>query len=138
MDGFGLFGVVKETGVDDEGLAIFGSEYFPHPLYRDEGLTFYEAMGSRNLGLNSLNSWNPFEIYRGYKDMSNRLEKKGIEGNMVGEGIIQGGLIIFGKDGVARYAYEEKTGHEIPVEDVMSALDAVREGRDGMERPREL
>jgi len=118
LDGFGIFGVVKETGVDDEGLAEFESEYFSYPLYRDESTTFYEALGRRKM---AVKSWNPFKIWRGLKEVGKRIKEKNISGNMKGEGLIQGGIIIFDKNGKARYAYREETGFEVPVNDIIAA-----------------
>mmetsp|Transcript_6054 Transcript_6054/g.9175 ORF Transcript_6054/g.9175 Transcript_6054/m.9175 type:complete len:85 (-) Transcript_6054:218-472(-) len=77
-----------------------------------------------------LTTWNPLRLYRGYKDMSKRLKEKTLEGNLVGEGLVQGGIIIFGKDGKPKYAYEEETGSEIPVDDIVAALNAVKSGKD--------
>lgn len=73
LDGFGLWGLVKETGVDDEGLAEFQSGFFPHPLYRDESKVFYDALGNRKV---KLTTWNPFKLWSGMKQMGNRLKGK--------------------------------------------------------------
>jgi len=128
LDGFELFGLVKETGVDDQGLTEFYKDSFNFPLYKDEALVFYnEFYGMRKL---KLTTWNPLRLYRGYKDMSKRLKEKTLEGNLVGEGLVQGGIIIFGKDGKPKYAYEEETGSEIPVDDIVAALNAVKSGKD--------
>jgi len=119
LDGFGIFGIVKEVGVDDEGLAEFESNFFPYPLYRDESTTFYNALGSRKM---SVKSWNPIKIFRGLRKVYKRLSKKNISGNMTGEGLTQGGIIIFDKNGKARYAYREETGSEVPINDIIAAV----------------
>lgn len=124
LDGFGLFGLVKETGVDDKGLVDFQTKYFPHPLYRDEEKAFYDALGRRKV---SISTWNPLKMFRGMKKMNKRLKAKNLEGNMKGEGLVQGGIIIFGKDGKAKYCYEEETGSEVPVNDILAAVYAVKE-----------
>jgi hypothetical protein len=124
LKGFGIFGVVKETGVDDEGLSDFYSKSFTYPLYRDERLVFYnDFFNGRKLGLSS---FNPYKLYKGYKKMTARLNEKGLEGNMKGEGIVQGGIIIFNRKGEAMYAYEEETGSPLPVDDIMAAVNAVK------------
>jgi len=120
LDGFGIFGVVKETGVDDEGLFTFHNDFFDRDLYRDENQEFYQALGKRKLSLN------PFSIYKMYK-ASKRLKEKKIEGNLTGEGLVQGGVIIFGKDGKPKYCYEEKTGEELPVSDILTAALDVKD-----------
>mmetsp|Transcript_12687 Transcript_12687/g.18647 ORF Transcript_12687/g.18647 Transcript_12687/m.18647 type:complete len:134 (+) Transcript_12687:454-855(+) len=127
MKGFDLWGVVKEIGVDDEGLTEFYKNSYPFPLYKDDGLVFYnEFYGKRKL---KLTTWNPFALYGAYKDMTARLKEKNLEGNLTGEGLVQGGIIIFGKDGKAKYAYEEETGKEVPMEDIIAALKAVKSGK---------
>ena len=123
MKGFEMFGVVKEIGVDDEGLTEFYKNSFPFPLYKDDGLVFYnEFYGMRKL---KLTTWNPVRLYRGFKEMNARLKEKNLEGNLTGEGLVQGGIIVFGKDGKAKYAYEEETGKEVPMDDIVAALKVV-------------
>ena len=124
MKNFEMFGVVKEVGVDDEGLSAFYNDHFTFPLYKDDGLVFYnDFFGKRKI---KLTTYNPFRLYRGYKDMTNRLKEKELEGNMVGEGLVQGGVIIFDKNGKAVYAYEEEIGSELKMDDIVAALKAVQ------------
>lgn len=125
IDGFDLFGVVKEVGVDDEGLSEFHSKYYPYDLYRDQNLVFYnDFFGGQKLGLRT---WNPVRLFRGMRSMSKRIEGKSIDGNLIGEGFVQGGVVLFDRDGKARYAYREETGRELPFDDIAAAALAIRE-----------
>lgn len=129
LDGFNLFGIVKETGVDDSGLAEFYSKYYPYDLYRDDDLIFYNNFfGQRKLGLSSL-SLNPIKMYRGIRALSTRMKAKSIDGNLIGEGLVKGGVILFDKKGKAKYAYQEETGTELPVDDIGAAAIAIKEGK---------
>jgi len=126
FDGFNLFGVIKETGVDDTGLEEFHDVYFPHPVYRDEDLFFYSLFGDDNSIFKGV-SWNPFQLYKDYKDLGVRMKEKNIEGNLVGEGLKTGGIIIFDKKGEPKYAYPEQTGTPLVEEDLVSVLRAIVE-----------
>mmetsp|Transcript_14678 Transcript_14678/g.31616 ORF Transcript_14678/g.31616 Transcript_14678/m.31616 type:complete len:147 (+) Transcript_14678:278-718(+) len=124
MKGFKLFGTVKEIGVDDEGLKEFYNEHFTYPLFKDDGLVFYnEFFGKRKI---KLTTYNPIKLYKGYKDMTQRLKEKKLDGNYAGEGLIQGGIVIFDKEGKVRYAYEEEIGKEIEMESIVDALKAIQ------------
>jgi len=114
---------VKEVGVDDPGLYDFYNDYFTYPLYKDESQTFYTALGTRKL---AISTWNPIKMFRGMRNMSKRLSKKNISGNYKGEGIVQGGIIIFDAAGKARFAYREETGSEVPVEDIIAVVKELR------------
>lgn len=122
LDGFGVFGIVKETGVDDEGLHAFYTRFFKFPLYRDDALSFYSLVGKRSMGITGLAKlmWNN-------KEWKKRLKEKDIDGNMVGEGLKQGGVVVFDKNGKQQYIYQEITGNDIPVNDILAAVKAVRE-----------
>ena len=69
--------------------------------------------------------------------LCNRVLSKNITSNMKGEGLVQGGIIIFNKVGVARYAYREETGSELPIDDILLALQAVRD-EDMMEEDKQM
>lgn len=127
---FGIFGVIKETGVDDEGLRAFHKDHFTYPLYRDENLDFYKAFGSRNItdGFKKRYLLNPVWIIKfimGMRGVGKRMKAKNLEGNMVGEGLKQGGIIVFGSDGEPKYAYPEITGEALETDDLVAALKDV-------------
>jgi hypothetical protein len=101
--------------------------YFPYPIYRDDDLAYFHAFGDRNI-FSNITTYNPFKIWAGAKELGKRVKAKGIEGNMVGEGLRTGGLIIFGNDGEAKYMYTENIGEPLEMDDIVAALNAIREG----------
>jgi hypothetical protein len=123
LDGFEIFGVVKETGVDDEGLAEFNQSYFgKYPLYCDKSYSFYQALGDRKaVELPSL-----WTLLTSFLEAWGRVGKKGIRWNTKGEGIVKGGIILFDTKGNPRYAYQEEMGVDLPVQDIVLALEAMR------------
>jgi len=144
---FGFFAIIKETGVDDAGIVEFQSTYFPHPIYVNPDYSFYHALGDRRLGLYSFfNNYNPRDLICLFFDSIRRMiRKKGIVGNMNiggtaaaaaagGDGIVQGGIIFFGPNdnnngsntgtgtGRPQYAYEEETGKELPIAEIVKVF----------------
>ena len=113
---------------DDEGLRSFQKDHFAsYPMYRDENLNFYRAFGDKKI-TSSFSYWtllNPFKVYGSMKAIGKRLKAKNIEGNMKGEGLKTGGIIVFGNDGEPKYAYPENTGSPLDTDDIMAALKDV-------------
>jgi len=122
FDGFGIFGIIKETGVDDEGLIEFSKSYFDFPIYCDKGLSFYQALGDRRASdLPSL-----WSMVTGFFGTYTRIQEKGIGGNTKGEGLLKGGIILFDSKGKPKYAYEEETGEDLPVADIVTSVEAMQ------------
>jgi AhpC/TSA antioxidant enzyme len=120
-----LWGTVKEVHVDDEGLLEFHREYFTFPLYHDVEQTLYNvALGRRTIL--SLPTWNPWRLYRGFADLRQRLASKPqLAGNLKGEGMIQGGFLLFDAQGHLRYALLEEIGNPLNLDDIRAAMDTI-------------
>ncbi len=102
-----MVGIIKEVApvkgaLTDQELGVdeFNQRYFPYQLYRNPGLEFYEALGKRSL-LRQVFTTNPFKLYSNYQEMKQRLKGRGLKGNLVGEGLTLGGvLVITPTDGI--------------------------------------
>lgn len=81
-------------------------------------MSFYKAMGQRKIY--SLFSWNPLSWWPALVSLAERYS--GIEGNMVGEGVVLGGVLVVSKEKGVVYQYDEITGHPLPVEDIADAI----------------
>ena len=67
----------------------------------------------------------PLKTWRSLRAVGDRMKAKGIEGNMVGEGLLLGGVLVVDRDGKVTYSYPETTGEPAPVDAVDEALDAL-------------
>lgn len=128
MDGFEIVGIVKEIEV--EGLIDFYQIYFhTHPLYCDPSYAFYNALGDRRVGLSSF--VRPATFYRlvcvayheRWQSMANNNNNGGLG---KGDGIVQGGIIIFNCHNQPVWVMEEETGVDLRIVDIAMALDAIR------------
>jgi len=132
LDTTNLIAVIKETAPtkqceDDNclGVAEFMSKYFPRgKVFRDTERLFYKALGDRSLLRQGFfGSINPIKIIREGRRMSARQEEKGVEGNLAGEGLKLGGVMVFDRHGDIRYVHQEKTGELFPVEIIAQAVN---------------
>lgn len=118
-----LFGIIKEVDADPEGVVEFQTKYFNlNELYLDHDKGFYKSFGYKSLLAQPLHSWNPFTLYKDFKKLMGRMKEKNIEGNLIGEGKIKGGLyVISPKDGIV-YTHDELTGTEMPYAEIAAVV----------------
>ena len=127
FDDFGMFAIIKETGIDDEFLAEFHKSYFPYPTFCDKSYSFYQALGDRKVSISAFVLKHlSFYLFKFIRETYQRITCKDIHEDFKGEAIVQGGVIIFDKEGKPTYAYEEEAGHHLPVKDILAAVNAVR------------
>mmetsp|Transcript_26309 Transcript_26309/g.25148 ORF Transcript_26309/g.25148 Transcript_26309/m.25148 type:complete len:93 (+) Transcript_26309:497-775(+) len=88
----------------------------------DSEKKFYAALGNKSLLAQKLPSWNPFKIYADYQEMTKRMKDGGIEGNLVGEGLVQGGILLISQKKGVVFVHNEKTGSLLPFDEIKAAI----------------
>ena len=53
----------------------FATEYFPHPTYKDQALTFYNALGSGKMTI----GFNPLAMIKLIRDSMKRIKELGVK-----------------------------------------------------------
>lgn len=128
-----LVGIIKEVApvgkvkTDAElGVGEFQKKYFNNnPVFIDEEKLFYSFLGNKSLLSQPLHSWNPFTLYSDFKKLNERTKSKGVEGNLAGEGLLKGGLLIITPQSGLVYRHEEVTGSCMPYDEIKDAFDRI-------------
>mmetsp|Transcript_68893 Transcript_68893/g.119571 ORF Transcript_68893/g.119571 Transcript_68893/m.119571 type:complete len:121 (+) Transcript_68893:238-600(+) len=112
------------------GVAEFESQYFCGSLYlSDEARTIYQFLGNKKIfTLGSLfkSVLRPWRLRRELKEMGERMKARNIEGNMVGDGLVKGGVLCVAPNGDIKYIFYEDAGKGIPTDCQAQIVEAVR------------
>lgn len=80
-------------------------------------------MGNISIFSQNLHTYNPFKLYSDFKSLKSRVSH--VEGNLNGEGLLKGGLIIVHPTKGIVYTYHEQMGFELPFADISAAIDSL-------------
>lgn len=119
LNGLHLRSIVKETGIDDEGLREFITEYFPYTTYKDQERVFYNNLGSGTVSV-GFNPMNMIKLIMNSKKLMK--DFKVTSWNTKGEGLLQGGWIIFDRDGFPRAAFQEDAKKRVPIDKIVDEV----------------
>lgn len=133
-----VFCVVKETEAPEEdqvpedkmlGIAEFEDEYFCGPIWHDEERVFWQALGNKPIftfGSLGRALINPLKARREMKEMGARFKSKGVEGNMVGDGLAKGGILVITPDNEVRHVFYEDPGKGVPEFEIDAIVSAAK------------
>jgi len=128
-------GVVKEAEKPDTpaeellGVEEFESGYFCGPLYQDTNRGFYEHLGDQKiftLGTLGKALLNPLKTRAELKALGERLKAKSIDGNMRGDGLVKGGVLVISADDEIVHTFYEDAGQGIPADDAEQIVRAAK------------
>lgn len=126
-----LVGIVKEvaptkggTLTDEElGVGEFQRKYFRnYPCYVDEEQMFYKIVMGNHLFSMKPYSWNPFTLYKDFRNIQQRIKEKDITGNLKGDYAIKGGLLLFSHNGALQLKVDEVVGEDLPYDEIVKAV----------------
>jgi hypothetical protein len=111
------------------GLVEFGEQYFCGPLYHDPERVFWEALGNEpifSLGTLGQALLRPLKLRRELQEMGARQAAKGVAGNMNGDGLAKGGILVIAPDDQVCHVFKEDPGKGVPSEEMAALLSAAR------------
>jgi hypothetical protein len=128
-----LIGIIKEVapikGVETDaelGVDEFHKKYFfNYPLYVDSEREFFKYLGNKSLLGQKLHTWNPFRLYSDFQTLQKRID--GLEGNLKGEGLVKGGIVLLHPTKGVVYSHGENTGSVLPFDQIKVALKSLQE-----------
>lgn len=116
--------LLKEN-IPEEVSEFHTEDYWPasSPLYLDDDMTFFKALGEGKLRKGSLMSFlNPWSsIYKRLK----AVQKDVKESNLKGEGTIFGGLYVVSNQGIHYQHVEKDFGVAAPIDEVLEACESI-------------
>lgn len=123
-----VIGIVKqeESAEGDLGVVEFHYKYFScaAALYLDEERELFKQLGERKINIPAASFLKPWKMWTDMQSLAARLKDKGVEGNMKGDGLVQGGIVVLGPapECAVLYTYYEETGKQIPVLELDAAI----------------
>ena len=119
----------EKEGDTTLGIEAFEKQYFCGPMYHDQDMAFYKHLGRKKIGVPLGKLLRPWAAVADIRAMSKKIKEGKVEGNLKGEGIVKGGILIISRDNKVVYAYHEQTGAGIPegvVEEIAEAARRLR------------
>lgn len=119
----GFFAIIKETGLDDQGILDFYEKFFRFPVYKDGRQGVYKAMGSRSFF--SFPTMNPCKLMQMIRNARRRHKEMGIKWTVPkGDFSLMGGLLVFNARGEIVYEYSEESFETFPSQGLRLAIRA--------------
>mmetsp|Transcript_24998 Transcript_24998/g.42740 ORF Transcript_24998/g.42740 Transcript_24998/m.42740 type:complete len:141 (-) Transcript_24998:308-730(-) len=121
---------VEQPDSDELGIAEFAEKYFCGPLFLDTDRAFYDLLGNKPIfGLRTLGGalLNPLKARREMKEMGERMDAKGIEGNMKGDGLAKGGILVISPTDEVLHTFYEDPGKGVPPDECAAIIAAAQQ-----------
>ena len=115
----------KEMVTAEEVAGFRNGEYWGEDtdLFLDDDLVFFKTLGDGKLRKKNFAAafLNPFSVmYKRYGKIAEEIKKNA---NLVGEGVIMGGLFVVNRDAVVYQHKEKEFGTVAPIAEVLEAVD---------------
>eukprot|EP00965_Chrysotila_dentata_P187699 6172300-Pleurochrysis_carterae.AAC.1 len=127
-----VIGILREEGADleqDRRLRVteFADQYFCGSVFLDRDCDLFKMMGDRRGSVYSKLSCRLMKKYLSFSASKQKKDGKNHGHSLENEGVAKGGVLVIDASGQVVYSHQEKTLYELPVEEILAALDTLVE-----------